>query len=130
MDQYAHWLLRIALASVFLYHGLPKFQDLAGFAEMGGFPVWIAFLVALAEVGGALLLLVGGVLKHKNVTRVGALALVPVMLGAIIMMHWGQWSFVASETHPMGGIEFQVVLGLIALYLGITGGAAPCGCKK
>jgi uncharacterized membrane protein YphA (DoxX/SURF4 family) len=28
----AHWLLRIALASVFVYHGVLKFQNLEGFA--------------------------------------------------------------------------------------------------
>lgn len=31
---YAHWLLRIALASVFLFHGISKFLDLAGTAEI------------------------------------------------------------------------------------------------
>ena len=30
----AHWLLRIALASVFLYHGVLKLMNLEGFAQM------------------------------------------------------------------------------------------------
>ena len=39
-----------------------------------------------------------------------AAVIVPVMAGAIALVHWGKWSFVASESHPMGGMEFQVVL--------------------
>jgi putative oxidoreductase len=37
------------------------------------------------------------------------------------MVHWGQWSFVASDSHPMGGMELQVVLLLIGLYFLIRG---------
>ena len=117
---YAHWLPRIALASVFLFHGGGKFLNLSGFAGMMDLPYFIAFLVALAEVGGGLLLLLGGVLEDW-MTRLGAAAMVPVLIGAIGMVHWGQWSFVASETHPMGGMEFQVVLLLIALYFVLRG---------
>jgi putative oxidoreductase len=116
----AHWALRIAILSVFLYHGLDKFGDLGGFAEMAGMPVAVAFLVALAEAGGALLVFVGGFLKDW-MTRLGALAIVPVMLGAIFMVHWGQWHFMASETHPMGGMQFQVTLLMILVYLALKG---------
>ena len=65
-----------------------------------------------------------GAFTRDLVTRLGGLAIVPVMLGAIIMVHSGQWSFVPSETHPMGGMEFQVVLTLIALYFVIKGNRA------
>ena len=37
------------------------------------------------------------------------------------MIHWGHWNFLPSETHPMGGFEFQAVLLLIMLFLVITG---------
>jgi uncharacterized membrane protein YphA (DoxX/SURF4 family) len=30
----AHWLLRIGVVSVFLYHGILKFSNLEGFATM------------------------------------------------------------------------------------------------
>ena len=50
------------------------------------------------------------------VLGLAGLAIVPVMLGAIFMVHWGRWSFSPTETHPMGGMEFQVVLLLIALF--------------
>ena len=57
-------------------------------------------------------------------TRLSGVAIVPVMLGAIAMVHWGQWSFVASESHPMGGMEFQVVLLLMGVYFALRGNDA------
>ncbi len=80
----------------------------------------MAVLVAVLETGGALLILAGGVSKDW-MTRVGGLLIVPVMLGAIFMVHWGQWSFMPSETHPVGGIEFQFTLLMIALYFAVVG---------
>lgn len=126
ISPYAHWLLRLALASVFLYHGLGKFPMLSQLSEMMGMPVVIVLLVALAETIGAVLVILGGFLKDW-MTRIGALLLVPVMLGAIFMVHWGQWNFMASETHPMGGIEFQVTLLCIQLYLLIKGNIVRAG---
>ena len=40
-----------------------------------------------------------------------------ILLGAIFMEHWGQWHFMATPSHPLGGMMFQVTLVLIALYL-------------
>jgi len=54
-------------------------------------------------------------------TRIGAALNIPVMLGAISIVHWGQWNFVPSETHAMGGFQFQAVLLLVMLYLVIVG---------
>lgn len=88
---------------------------------MMGLPVAVALLVALAEVGGGLAVLIGPALRRDWLTRVGGLVTVPVMIGAIAMVHWGQWSFVASDTHPMGGMEFQVVLLALGLWFALTG---------
>ncbi|MFQ5797822.1 MAG: DoxX family protein, partial [Bacteroidota bacterium] len=120
ISSHAHWFLRVALASVFLFHGVGKFSQLTQIAEMMQMPVMMVLMLALAETFGAVLVLLGGFLKDW-MTRLGALLLAPVMLGAIFMVHWGQWSFAASETHPMGGMEFQVTLLLILLYLLIKG---------
>ncbi|NNE05238.1 MAG: DoxX family protein [Xanthomonadales bacterium] len=112
------WLLRIALASVFLFHGIGKFTGaggIGGFAQMTGLPVFVAFLVGFAEVAGGLGMIIGGFGKPL-ITRLAGAAIIPVMLGAIFMVHWGRWSFTPSETHPMGGMEFQVVLALIAAW--------------
>ncbi len=123
LAEYAHWALRIALASVFLYHGIGKLVGLEQTAEMLGLPFIIALLVALAEAGGGALVIVGAFTRDW-ITRIGAAFIIPVMLGAVFMVHWPQWSFVASESHPMGGMEFQVTLLLVALYLVIKGNRA------
>ena len=120
----AHWLLRIALASVFIYHGVLKFQNLEGFAQMLPISYLQVVLVALTETGGGLLVLAGGVRRDRIsdlATRVGAAMNIPVIIGAITIVHWGRWNFVPSETHPMGGFEFQAVLLLLMLYVVFTG---------
>jgi len=118
---HAHWLPRLAFAAGFLFHGIGKFADLAGFAGMMGLPVFIAALVALAEVAGGLAVIAGGALRRDWLTRLGGLVTVPVMLGAIVMVHWGHWSFVPTESHPMGGMEFQVVLLMMGLWFAAVG---------
>lgn len=124
LQKHSHWLLRIALASVFIFHGLLKFANLEGFAQMLPISYTEVVLVALAEIGGGLLVLFGGFGTSKLfdlATRIGAALNIPVILGAISMIHWGRWNFVPSETHPMGGFEFQAVLLLVMLYLVIVG---------
>ncbi len=120
LSKNAHWLLRIAIASVFIYHGVTKFPMLGKLAAMMKMPVLMIAMLATMETVGGLLVLTGGFLKPL-VTRIGSVLLAPVMVGAIFMMHWGQWSFMASKTHPMGGIEFQVTLLLVIVYLFILG---------
>jgi putative oxidoreductase len=120
----AHWLLRLALASVFLYHGIGKVANVSGFAEMMGLPVFVAALVTFAEVAGGLGIIIGG-FGREFITRLAALAMIPVLLGAIIMVHAPRWNFVPAEGFPMGGMEFQVVLTLMALYFLIVGNAQP-----
>ena len=120
----AHWLLRIALASVFVYHGLLKFSNLEGFAQMLPISYTEVVLVALAETVGGLLVLLGGFrddVISDLATRIGAALNIPVMIGAISIVHWGQWNFVPSETHSMGGFQFQAVLLLVMLYMVIVG---------
>ena len=120
----AHWLLRIALASVLVFHGVLKLMNLDGFAQMLPISYTEVVLVALAETGGGLLVLIGG-LRNNAIfdlaTRVGAALNIPVLVGAIAIVHWGQWNFVPTESHPMGGFEFQAVLLLVLSYLVITG---------
>ena len=123
VTRFAHWMPRAALASVFIFHGVGKLINVAGFAEMMGLPLAVAWLVTLAEVGGGIGILAGS-FGRDWLTRLSGAVLIPVMLGAIAMVHWGQWSFVASETHPMGGMEFQVVLTLIAGYFVLKGNEA------
>jgi putative oxidoreductase len=119
-----HWLLRLALASVLLFHGVLKLTNLEGFAQMLPISYLEVVLVALAETGGGALILLGGFRNDRLsdiATRVGAALNIPVIVGAIAIVHWGRWNFVPSESHPLGGFEFQAVLLLLAVYLVITG---------
>ena len=119
----AHWLLRIGIVSVFLFHGTLKFSNLEGFANMLPISYAEVVWVALANVGSVLLLVSGFGRNRLSdlVTRIGAAFNIPVMIGAISLVHWGRWNFVPTDTHPMGGMEFQVVLILVMLYLVVTG---------
>lgn len=117
---HAHRFLRLALASVFLYHGLTKFPVLQGMAGMMKMPVFVVAPVALAETAGGVLILVGG-FGMDWATRLASLCITPIMLGAIFMIHWDQWSFQSTESHPMGGVEFQFTLLMIALYFLVVG---------
>ncbi len=121
---HSHWLLRAVLASVFVYHGALKFSNLEGFAQMLPISHTETVLVALAELGGGLLVLIGGIGRNRLfdlATRLGAAMQIPIMLGAIVLVHWGRWNFVPTQDFPMGGMQFQTTLILVALYLVITG---------
>jgi putative oxidoreductase len=120
---HAHWLLRLGLASVFLFHGLGKLPTLEAFSQMMGLPVGVTLLVALSEVATGVLVIAGGFARDW-MTRLGAALAVPVLIGAIALVHFPRWSFVPTEQFPMGGMEFQVVLLFIALYLALRGNRA------
>jgi putative oxidoreductase len=107
--QYAALVLRVGLGVVFVAHALMKVFVLtmpgsAAFFEAHGFPGWTAYPVTLAELAGGTLLIAG------VRTRLVALGLVPVMLGAITV-HWPNgWSFFAEG----GGWEYVAFL-IVAL---------------
>jgi putative oxidoreductase len=126
LSPYAHWFLRLGLGSVFLYHGLTKFPVLGGMAEMMGMPVFVVGLLATLETVGALFVLAGGV-GGDWMTRLGGLFIVPIMLGAIFMVHLQHgWNSVNMGSGNMGrGMEFQVTLLMIALYFLVVGNARP-----
>ena len=115
-EKYSHWLLRIAIASVFVYHGIVKFPVLEALSSMLGLSVGVMLIVAILEIVAGLLVLAGGATKDI-ITRAGATIIIPILLGAIFMYHWGRWNFVATESHSMGGMEFQVTLLLLSIYL-------------
>ena len=122
LKPHAHWLLRIGLAGVFLFHGIGKVMDLGGFSQMMGLSTPVAALVTLAEVAGGVGIIVGA-FTNDLITRLAGLAMAPVLLGAIFMVHWPRWSFTPAEGFPMGGMEFQVMLLLTALYFLVMGNA-------
>ena len=85
------WFVRIPFAITFSGHGAGKLLMPVASAQMLDMSVALSLLVGIAAV--------------------------PVLLGAIFLVHWPRWSFVASESHPFGGMEFQVLLLGVALVL-------------
>ena len=127
---YAHWFIRLTIPSVFVYHGVLKFMNLEGFSQMLQLSYSAIVLVALAEVVGGALVLLGGFGRDRMsdlMTRVGALLCIPILIGAILLFHWGRWNFVPAENFPMGGMEFQVTLLLICIYLLLKGNNINAG---
>ena len=82
-------------------------------------PVPLVIVVAIAEALAGSGVIVGGLAVAKQpdvVTSLSALAAAPVLLGAFAMVHWPRWLFAPTESHPMGGREFQVALRGSAFY--------------
>jgi putative oxidoreductase len=105
---------------VFLFHGIGKLANVSGFADMMGLPFYVAALVTFAELAAGIGILIGG-LRNDLITRLATLAMIPVLIGAIVLVHGPRWSFTPAEGYPMGGMEFQVVLLLGAIYFLIVG---------
>ena len=112
-------LLRIASSLAFLYHGSgilfgafdgPGPEQFAAHLHM---PVVVGYLVGLAQLGGGLALLVG------VFTRIGALCIMIVMLGAMFMVHLAHGFNVNN-----GGVEYALTQFLIAAALLLTGPGA------
>ena len=74
LKPHVHWLLRIALASVFLYHGIGKLMDFGGFSQMMGLSTPVAALVTFAELAGGVGIIVG-FFTNDLITRLAGLAI-------------------------------------------------------
>ena len=124
MKTHAHWFIRIPFAATFIFHGLGKFGNLSANAEMMGLPVFILALVGIAEVLAGFGAISGGLkftVKRDLITRLSGVAAVPVLLGAIAMVHFPRFSFVPTKEFPMGGFEFQLLLLGVAIYFILAG---------
>ena len=119
--------VRLALGIVILPHGLQKTLGLFGgggfsatmasFTGPMGIPAALAFLVILAESAGSLGLIVG------LLTRIAALGIGCVMLGAIFMVHLPNGFFMNWFGKQAGeGFEYHLLAIGMALALLIGGG--------
>jgi len=75
------WLLQIAAAGMFVMAGLSKLsgnEQMVGLFAAVGLGQWFRYLTGVLEVAGAILLLV------PRTSRLGALMLVGVMIGAVM----------------------------------------------
>lgn len=117
--EYAALLLRTSLGIMLLAHGLLKvlvftLPGTVQFFASVGFPGWLAYPVAAAE-------LIGGVLMIAGVaTRVVALGLIPIMLGAMSVHLGNGWVF----SSPNGGWEYPALLAVLMIVQALLGAGA------
>ncbi|WP_299377437.1 DoxX family protein [uncultured Kiloniella sp.] len=110
LTEFTTFVLRVALGVMYLAHGVVlKFYifGLAGtadFFETIGFPGWIAYVVFTAELIGGSMLVLG--IQARWV----ALALLPILFGAVWVHAGNGWVF----SYPNGGWEYPVYLILLS----------------
>lgn len=120
----AEWgaaLLRVSLGVMFLAHSVLlklhtyTLPGTARFFEGVGLPGWLAYATFAAEAVGGLLLVLG--VRARRV----ALALSPVLLGAVFAVHLPNgWVFTA----PGGGWEYPAYLFVLCIAQALLGDGA------
>lgn len=113
-------LLRLALGVMFLAHSLALKLGVFGLAGTAqffvslGLPAWLAYLVIAMEAIGGVMLILG------VQARWAALALLPILLGAVWTHSGNGWVFNA----PNGGWEYPLYLAVLAIVQAILGDGA------
>jgi putative oxidoreductase len=116
---YAALLLRVGLGTVFIAHGYLKvfvvtLPGAAQFFESAGFPGWLAYPVAILEIGGGALLIAG------IATRIVSVVLLPILVGAFWYHSGNGWLFVNAH----GGWEYPAFLIVATAAQGLLGSGA------
>jgi putative oxidoreductase len=117
---YAALLLRVSLGVMFLAHSLYlkvfvfTVAGTVGFFESLGLPGLFAYLTILAEIGGGIALILG------FQTRLVAVALIPILLGATWVHAGNGWLFTAEG----GGWEYPLFLTVAAAVQALLGSGA------
>ena len=131
-DLFAPLMLRIPLGLIFMAHGSQKLlgvfggQGLTGtfktFEEKMGIPPIFTLLAIIAEFGGGFGILSG------FLTRISAAGISAVMMVAIYKIHWAHGFFLNGNgiSGHGNGIEYNIALLGMALYLLIAGGGRWC----
>lgn len=116
---YGALLLRVALGAMFIAHALLKIfvftiPGTVGFFQSLGYPAAFAYLTIFAELAGGAALIIG------IAPRLVALALVPVLVGAMLVHVPNGWLFTAEN----GGWEYPAFLVVAALTQFLIGDGA------
>lgn len=129
-DLFAPLMLRIPLGLIFMAHGSQKLLGVFGgegltgtfriFEIKMGIPPIFTLLAIIAEFGGGFGILTG------FLTRLSAAGISAVMLVAIYKVHWAHGFFLNSSAGHGHGIEYNIALLGMALYLMIAGGGRWC----
>jgi putative oxidoreductase len=117
---YAALLLRVTLGALFLAHAALKIfvftpAGTAGFFGSIGLPPALAYAIMTAEVLGGIALILG------VWTRLVAVVLVPILLGAIVTVH-GAAGFFFSNAH--GGWEYPAFWAVALVAQALLGDGA------
>ena len=129
---YASWstlVIRVVLGVIFFAHGAQKVLGwFGGYGLKGttqslsslGIPLPVAYLVCFFELFGGIGLIVG------LLTRLAALAIAVVMIGAIVKVHWQHGFFLNWSLTPGKGHGYEANLALLAMAVAclIAGGGA------
>jgi putative oxidoreductase len=112
-------LLRVSLGTMFIAHALLKYfvftlPGTAQFFESLGLPGVLGYATFAAELVGGVLLILG------VQTRIVALALIPIMLGATWAHAGNGWVFSA----PNGGWEYPLFLVIATIVYALGGDGA------
>jgi len=110
--------VRIPFAIAFAGPGAGKVFMPAGSAQMLSLPEYLVIPVGVAEVLAG----IGRAPSRDLVNRPSGLAAISVLFGA----YWPCWWFAATQSHPMGGREFPVLLPGVALTF-LPGGRVRVG---
>ena len=122
-------VVRVTLGLIFFAHGSQKVLGwFGGYGLKGttsyfvstGIPLVVAYAVCFFEFLGGIGLLAG------LLTRLAALAVITVMLGAIVKVHWANglfinWELTAGKGH---GLEANLAFIAMAVACVIAGGGA------
>lgn len=117
---YAALVLRVSSGALFLAHGLLKLlvftpAGTAGYFESIGLPGALAYLTIMTELAGGIALITG------FYSRIAAVALIPVLLGAAYFGHGSNgWMFSSAG----GGWEFPVFWAAVLLAHALLGEGA------
>ena len=119
-EKYGALLLRVSLGVLFLVHGGLKLfvfgpAGTAGYFASLGLPAALAYADIAVELVGGLALIAG------FYTRIAALVLVPVLLGAIVTVHSGNGFFFNA---PGGGWEYPAFWAVALLVQALIGDGA------
>jgi len=107
---YGAFAIRAALGVMFIAHAYLKIAvftvpGFAGFLTQTGFPAFLAWPIILAELIGGIAILLG------IYGRAVSVALLPVLLGAVLVHAPNGWLFNA----PNGGWEYPAFLAVAAI---------------
>jgi len=126
-ENFSYWVPRVILGCVMIPHGAQKLLGWFGgfgftntmsyFTQTAGLPWIIAFLIIMGESFGSLGLILG------FFTRLSALGLICIMLGAIITVHIPNGFFMNWFGKQAGeGFEYHLLVIGISIPLLINGG--------